>query len=134
MIQPPIVFPSAVTVAIDYLREQLHALGIDDQVVHSIPNPRPTRFVRVLRTGGPRQTIVTDGAQLTIECWADRADQAEARAQVVRALLYVMPYRATDVTVYLVEELAGPSDLPDPLSNQARQTWSVLVHLRGVPL
>lgn len=134
MTQQAIVFPSAVKTTVDYLRDELAQLGNTNPVVHSIPATRPARFVRVLRTGGVRHTLVTDGAQLTIECWADRADHAETDAQTVRALINVMPYRATDTIVYLVEELSGPADLPDPLSNQARQTWSVIVHLRGDPL
>jgi hypothetical protein len=129
-----IVFPPAVATMIDYLRSQLAHLGDSAPVVHAIPDPRPGRFVHVLRTGGVRHTVVTDAAQLTLECWADRPDHAEALAQTVRALVNAMSTRSTWATVYLVEEASGPAELPDLISNQSRYTWSVLVHLRGSPL
>lgn len=130
-----IVFPPAVATTLDYLRAQLAGTGDSTtRAVHEIPDPRPDQFVRVLRTGGARHTIVSDAAQLTIECWAQRPDLAEALAQKIRALVNAMPTRSTWVPVYLVEEASGPAELPDPISNQARYTWTVLVHFRGNPL
>lgn len=90
------------------------------------PNPRPAEFIRILRTGGPKETLVSEAAQITVEAWA----QTEARASLLlsqcRALL-----NAADETIYGVREFSGPANLPDPLSGQIRYTQSFQVRARG---
>lgn len=128
------MFPDAAAAVIDALNAQLPALGFVDVAVRSrIPNPRPTRFVLVFRTGGPRGNIVVDGAQLTFEAWA--ADDASAHdlAQAARAIVNSLQgTMAGAVTLYQIEELSGPGNLPDPVSDQSRYTWSSIVNVRGV--
>jgi hypothetical protein len=122
-----IVFPDIEGGLIDYLNDALA------WAVHGpIPNPRPARFTRVIRTGGPRATLVTDGAQVTIESWGVTETQSAGDAQTVRA--HVNALRGEQVagaTVYLVEELSGPGNLPDPDSAQARYVQSFRIHVRG---
>lgn len=122
-----VIFPDAV----DLVRTHL-AAALDVPIVHDVPTPRPPSFVTVRRGGGVRHTIISDAAQLLIESWADRAEDAMDLAQLARAHLNALPGQVLDDTpVYRVEELAGPADLPDPLSDQQRATFTVLVHLRG---
>ena len=106
-----------------YLRRPL--LGTI-QIGIRVPSPRPSEFIRVLRTGGPKETLVSEAAQITVEAWA----QTEARASLLlsqcRALL-----NAADETIYGVRELSGPANLPDPLSAQVRYTQSFQVRARG---
>jgi hypothetical protein len=96
------------------------------QIGIRVPSPRPAEFIRVLRTGGPQETLVSEAAQITIEAWA----QTEARASLLlsqcRALL-----NAADETIYGVREFSGPANLPDPLSAQLRYTMSFQVRARG---
>lgn len=130
-----ILFPDAVETVILYLDDILDDYGEECPVVKDVPTDRPARFVQVFRTGGPRHNLVVDGAQLTIACWADTDAEAADLASLVRAaLLAVCSDVVGTVTFYKVDELAGPADLPDPLSNQARVTWSVIAFLRGVDL
>lgn len=128
-----IVFPDAVAATIGALNSQLSALGFAGVPVRSrVPNPRPSRFVLVFRTGGPRANIVTDGAQVTVEAWADNDADAHDLAQAARAIVNSLEGTVTGgVTFYGVEELAGPGNLPDPESNQSRYTWSSIVNVRG---
>jgi hypothetical protein len=124
-----VTFPDAVALLIDYLND-----NIVEPVVHRIPNPRPATFVTVRRTGGPKRNLVTDQAQVTVESWAASDEDAHDLAQEVRALLNDLGdgVKSLDgVAVYRCDELAGPADLPDPLSDQARFTQSFSVALRG---
>lgn len=130
-----ILFPDATETVIAHLTDTLDDYGETCPVVKDTPNPRPSRFVQVFRTGGPRHNLVVDGAQLTIECWADTPAEAADLASLVRAaLLAVRSDVVGTVTFYKVDELAGPADLPDPLSQQARMTWSVIAYVRGIDL
>ncbi len=127
-----ILFPDPVETAIAYLTDLLPDYGETCPVVKQTPSPRPARFVQVFRTGGPRHNLVVDGAQLTVECWADNDAAAADLASLVRACLHAVRSDIVGtVTFYKIDELAGPVDLPDPESNQARMTWSVIAFVRG---
>jgi hypothetical protein len=128
-----IVFPDAVSTVIGALNAQLDDLGYANVPVRSkVPNPRPTRFVRVLRTGGPRVNIVTDSAQITVEAWAASDHDAHDLAQAARAVLNSLEGTVTSgATVYGINEFSGPAYLPDPESEQPRYTWSASVNVRG---
>lgn len=122
-----ITFPDATALLIDHLDSQ-----IVEPVHHKIPNPRPTTFVTLRRTGGVKRNLVTDEPQITAECWALTDEAAHDLAQEVRGVLNALPGTTLDgVDVYRVDELSGPADLPDPVSGEARYTQSFSVALRG---
>lgn len=122
-----IVFPDAASLVATHLADEL---GVQTGTV--LPDPVPDYFVRVRRVGGTRATLVSDAALLAIEAYADFSDAAHDLAQEARAAVHAL--LGTSVQghpVYKTEEVAGPFDLPDPLSNQARYTFTVAVHFRG---
>lgn len=122
-----VLFPDAVALVTGYL-DDLFGIHVGSRV----PDPRPSEFVTVRRGGGVRHDLVVDAAQLLIESWADQPETAHDNAQIVRAYLHALAGQVVDgVTVYRVEELSGLADLPDPLSNQPRIVFTVLVHVRG---
>jgi hypothetical protein len=122
-----IVFPDAVDIVCGHLDD---LLGVP--VRSKIPKPRPASFVTVRRGGGVQQTIVTDAALLLVECWAVLPGDAMDLAQLTRAHLHAMRgHVLAGVPVYRVDEVAGPADLPDPLSDQARVVITFSIHLRG---
>lgn len=122
-----IVFPDVEQGLIDYLDAFLAR-----PIVGAIPNPRPARFTRIIRTGGPRSSIVTDGAQVTVESWGGTDTQAVADAQEVRAYINALiNEQIADRVVSRVEELSGPGNLPDPASAQHRYVQSFRIHVRG---
>jgi hypothetical protein len=121
----PIVFPDAEAVVIGHLGPLL-----DIPVTTSIPNSRPAKFLRVMRTGGPATSVIIDQAQLTFEAWGDGSVDASNLARQARAAVNAMPGRVPGVQ--RVAELSGPGNLPDPHSSQARYSWNVIVHFRGV--
>jgi hypothetical protein len=122
-----ITFPDTASLVITHLNANL-----TPSVHGRIPNPRPATFVTVIRTGGPKRNIVTDQAQITVESWAASDVAAMALAQQARGLLNALSGQSiSGVPVYRVDELSGPADLPDPLSDQSRCSQSFTVALRG---
>lgn len=130
---PLVVFPDATAIIIGRLADDLAAeFNETCPVVPRIPTERPTRFVRVVRTGGPRLNLVADDAQITVESWGDSDEDAHDLAQQCRAIINAMPGTSVDgVAVYRVAEAAGPANLPDPDSAQSRYTQTFTVGLRG---
>lgn len=135
-----IVFPDATLLFADYLRDELRTRGYPGlHVGTTIPNPRPVEFVRVLRTGGTQRNIIVDETQLTVETWAASEKAAHDMAQLARGLLIAARGQVLDgVPVYRVVDITGPGSLssgpvyaPDPISGQARFSFSMLVACRG---
>lgn len=123
-----VTYDNAAALVIAYLKPLITPLA----VAHDVPNPRPTNFVRILRTGGPREGVL-DLVQLTIESWAYAADTAESNAQIVRRHINNMVGASlSSHPVYKVVELSGPAELPDPLSDSHRVTWNIQAWIRGI--
>lgn len=128
----PIEFPDAEAIVRTVLLAGQPVFGHDGPVSTAIPNPRPAEFTRLLRTGGPWRDIVTDEATVIVESWAADNPSAVALAQINRALLHAAHGTVVaGVTIYTVNEFSGPSNLPDPSSDQARYTQTFSIALRG---
>lgn len=129
-----ILFPDAPELVIGYLTDELATRSEAASAFKDVPHPRPDTFVTVRLGGGVRHTIVSDSPILIVECWAPTAEDAHDLAQLCRALINALPGTTHDgVAFYRVDELGGPIDLPDPLSDVPRFTFSAQVHLRGTP-
>lgn len=125
-----VLFPDTAAAAAAYLDSVLSVA-----VVTHVPNPRPDEFVTLRRTGGPRETLVSDGAQITVESWGPDDETAHDNAQTARAYLHAAAGTVIEgVQFYRVDELAGPVNLPDPESAQSRFTFTVIVGARGAAL
>jgi hypothetical protein len=89
-------------------------------------------FVRVLRTGGPAPTRVTDSPQVTVEAYSARETAALALLGRARRALADLPGTELDGwAVKSVTEFGGPANLPDPSSELARYTLTAVVQIRG---
>lgn len=130
---PTLIFPDAVALALDQLNVELPIiLGEAVPTGNRVPSPRPERFVRVQRQGGTRITVVTEAAQLAVEAWAADVAGAQQLAQVCRSILHGMKGRTFGgIPVYRVEDVGGPAEVADPLSDQPRAQFAVAIHLRG---
>ncbi|MFD8955697.1 hypothetical protein ACFV0W_01885 [Streptomyces anulatus] len=131
MTKPVVVMPDAVAVVTGYLRGALAAAGEPVPVVSRVPNPRPPRFLRVRRVGGLRQTVVSDRPRLDFHAWAETEAAAADLAELVRALLAVIPGIRDGVTVYTAREVGGPQWLPDDVSGSPRYAFAAEIHMRG---
>lgn len=125
-----LVFPDVEALLTAWLRGQLTGVTVGNK----LPNPRPDPFVLIQRHGGVRQTVVTDAAQVGLECWAGRDYEAHDLLQQCRSLLlYQIPGQIlSGYTVYRVDEMGGPSNLPDPTSSMPRWVMELQVHVRGI--
>lgn len=122
-----VIFPDAEQIVLDHLDDEM---GVD--VGSHVPNPRPTEFLLVRRLGGPRMNEVADNAMLGVEAWGASVAAAHDLIQEARGLILAM--RGTvhsGVAVYRITEIGGPAQLPDPLSDQPRYTYTVQVAMRG---
>lgn len=129
--RPVVAMPDAVAVVTSYLRSALAAAGEPVPVVSRIPSPRPPRFVRVERVGGTRATPVSDRPRLDVHAWAETEAAAADLAELVRALVHVIPGVRGGVTVYTAREVGGPQWLPDAESGSPRYAFAVEIHMRG---
>lgn len=130
-----IVYPDIEDILVGYLQAELTNRG-DTAAVHvSVPNPRPDRFVLVPRVGGPRRNLVVDSPTIAVEAWAATPKQAHDLCQLVRGLLHAAAGSVIGGTpIYRVDEFAGPANLPDPASQQARYILTVSVSCRGAAI
>ena len=125
----PVLFPDTATLVIEALEAEL-AVPVYGQT----PSPRPDEFVTVIRVGGVRSTLVSDGAQIAVDCWSTDDVAAHNLAQLARAAVFALYGEVTGgVQVYRVDELSGPSSLPDPTSAQPRYTFQNRIAVRGTP-
>lgn len=126
----PIVMPDVEAVVVALLDAAL-----DGAVSVEVPNPRPAQLTRVMRTGGVRQGVVTDRAQVTVECWRPTSVAAAAAAQAARAHLHAAQgTRSSGVWISRVVDVSGPQNLPDPLTDTPRYSLTVMVDVRGTAL
>lgn len=120
---------------VDYLTATGPARGLPTSVGTRVPNPRPAECITVFRTGGPRRDLVTDAPQLTIECRAATETRAAQIAYLVRALVNdLWSQTLGGHAVYEVEELSGPGNLPDPISNGPRYSQTFVLFIRAASL
>lgn len=142
MARPAVLFPDAVTAVIVGLSAAFVANDEGAPAVNEVPVPRPDRFLTVRRLGGPRRDLVTDTAQLAFEAWETSMIRAQDFAQLARALVRAMAGTVVDLTaldlgrvsIGRIDELAGPHELPDPITELPRYAFSEIVAVRGVAL
>jgi hypothetical protein len=90
-------------------------------------------FIKVIRTGGPRASPVSDRPQLSFEAYAVKGSRAWALAEKTRTAVLAMAGTVVQNTsVKDVTELGGPANFPDPLlPDRSRYTFTLAVHLRA---
>lgn len=108
----------------NYLRASQLLAGLP--IGTKVPTTRPPEFIRVLRTGGTKETIRSEAAQITIEAWAQDESSASDILSAARAVL-----NAADSQLFGVREFGGPGNLPDPTTAQIRFTMSFQIRARG---
>ncbi|MGW9021264.1 hypothetical protein ACWGOE_07270 [Leucobacter chromiiresistens] len=99
------------------------------EVATEVPNPMPERFIKVDRTGGRRTNKVTERVQLTVLVWAPTKTEASDLAQEARGDLDELD-SVDGVSVYLLEEVGGPTSDPDPDRSSPRYLFTVALYLR----
>ena len=123
-----LVTPDAETAAVSWLRTGLGLLAA--KVATTVPATMPVTMVRVSLTGGSRQDVASDTAQLTVECWAPDGPTASNLARRAQALMFAAAgVNAGGVFVRKVESVGGVQNFPDPDTNKPRYQFTVRWHL-----
>lgn len=87
-----------------------------------VPNPRPDRFIRLVRVGGARGREL-DRAMFVVECWALRDIDAEQDALAVSQALRLAPGAGQFAGGYVTRwDSMSVADYPDPEVQSARFT------------
>jgi hypothetical protein len=120
--EAPIEFPDAEAA----VRLYLLPLMTGTKIATRVPNPRPASWLRVMRTGGARESRFVDRPQITLEGWGPDEDTASKLLNRARTWL-----NAAGGQIFGVEEVGGPANLPDPTTAQIRYTMTVWVRIRG---
>jgi hypothetical protein len=91
----------------------------------------PATMVKVSLTGGGRDGVASDRAQLTIECWAPDAPAASNLARKACAHMLAAPGTiAGGVFVRRAETVGGVQFFPDPDISKPRYTFTVRWHVK----
>lgn len=95
-----------------------------------VPNPRPDRFIRLVRVGGPRARSV-DHAMFVVECWALNPIAAEQDALAVHEALRLAPNGGPFAGGWVSRwDPMSIADYPDPEVQSARFTVTGTLHVR----
>ncbi|MBF6296284.1 hypothetical protein IU459_01850 [Nocardia amamiensis] len=137
-----IMFADIEKTLVDYLTTELAALSDTAQVVTRVPDPRPTRMVRVLRNDRKRRNdredregirgpnLILDRPRVILEC-SDDAGAAGGLAATVRAILSVAsPGYLGTVWCDYIDDVGVENDT-DPATNAPRQLIIVDLCVRG---
>lgn len=122
-----ITFPDVEAVVVDYLTGAFAMLGESAVVATMVPNPRPSRLVRVTRTGGVRATVGHELPQVTLECWDSDGPGVANLASVTRGCIEAMHVSENGATVAFVREISGPTSFPDALTGLPRYRLTVQI-------
>jgi len=124
-----LVSPDVVLAATSYLRTGLGVLA--DRVATAVPSTMPNNMVKVSLTGGSRTGLVSDAAQLTVECWSANDPTASLLARTSHAyMLAAAGTTAGGLWVRKVETVGGVQSFPDPDTNKPRYQFTVRWHVR----
>ena len=128
-----LVTPDVELAAVTFLRAGLGALA--DKVATKVPATMPAKMVRVSLTGGTRQNVAADTAQLTVECWAADEPSASLLARTAQALMFSAAWTtAGGVFVRRVDSVGGVQFFPDPGTSKSRYQFTVRWHVRPVSI
>lgn len=130
-----VLYPDSEALLTSYLRTAIDPFFIEPiHVGTDIPNPRPSEFIRLFRTGGPRMNQVADNPQITLEAWALNEDLAYDIMSHARALIIALVGTAYQgIAFYRMEEFSGPQLLIDE-SETPKYVWTFVIGVRGEAL
>ena len=131
----PVLFPDVEALLVDYLTSEFTGRGESATVHVTVPHPRPAAFVIVPRIGGQARNFVVDTPTIGVEAWAGTDQRALELCQLARAFIRALPGQTLAGTMfYSVGEFAGPTRLPDPLSQQSRYIYTPTLTCRGTAI
>lgn len=118
-------FPDVEAVAVAFLKPPVAPVKVGTKT----PNPRPTSFVKVYRSGGAAVNRVLENAQLTVE---GEAPTQEAAFELTSKCREHFLHRYTLMTLVRgASEVGGLYFAPDPDTNIPRYRFTVGLMVRA---
>jgi hypothetical protein len=133
-----LVTPDVEAAVQSFLRASLTARGwVNFKVASSVPATRPQYMVKVTLTGGSTRGQVSHDAQVTVECWAAKADgtgdsvKASELARLCHGLTGSLPGAFVGpVWFRRVQQVSGPVFFPDPDTSLPRYQFTSRLDVR----
>lgn len=125
----PIEFSDIEAELVSYL-----STALEVRVATRVPNPRPTTWLQIRRSGGgaflnraPLASVFRDFALVDVWAWSDTETAASDLMMRARGLLVGMPIaQPLSSSVYSVDEFSGPQwdDTADPGMPVTPRMWA----------
>jgi len=136
---PPLMWPDAELLVIDYLRAGLALVDTVDYpaadgiaIGVKVPEGRPVPFVRVNRVGGVRAGVF-DQPRILLESWAAHSHSAAANLDLIRDLMWQLTGERSGYSVSNVVEVGGPANIADPDTGSPRYLMTFGFTVRANP-
>jgi hypothetical protein len=120
--------PDVEAALVAHIRSVLSTRNDSAHVGTTVPNPRPTRLVRVTRKGGPRRNIVTDSPLVVVEAWDVDTVASFDLGSLVEAIVLASSgsfIGTKSVWVNDAASVGGLSFFPDPDTALPRYQFTV---------
>lgn len=120
--------PDVEAALVAHIRSVLSTRNVSAHVGKTVPNPRPTRLVRVTRKGGPRRNLVTDSPLVVVEAWDVDTVASFDLGSLVEAIVLSSSgsfIGTKSVWVNDVASVGGLSFFPDPDTSLPRYQFTV---------
>ncbi|NQE86040.1 hypothetical protein [Nocardia terpenica] len=124
-------FPAVETVVVAYLGARLAARGDPARIATAVPDPRPSRLVRVTAAGGGNDRLVLAARMVIVECWDTREPAAVELAELAHAILLAAARDPAEPRFRAVTTVGAPVNHEDPDTRCPRYQFTVSVDLRG---
>lgn len=124
-------FPSAVVTIRDYLDSKALEVGDPVRAFGGVPDPRPTRFIRLQQSGSRHWSPAHRDVQVVVECHDTSEYEAERLSDLVAGWLAAMDTPNGYVPESGDGWLGGPYTQPDPDSGTPRYVQTVVLRQRS---
>ena len=120
-------YPSPIATIRTYLNTKAADAADPVRAYGGVPNPRPSRFVRLMLAGTTDLSVAHRDARVVVECWEATEQDAERLADLVHEWLCGMWTEDGHVPQGPDGWLGGPYSQPDPDSETPRYTQTVIL-------
>lgn len=98
---------------------------IGNNVGTRLPNPRPSKFVRVQRTGGEQRNMIQERVVLLFECWGKDDTEAWLVTKTVHEAFQGRTPLEHNGVEFEERVTSSPVNYPDPSTASPRYTFTL---------
>lgn len=123
-----VIAPDAEAAIVSHLNAAFATRGDAATASTEIQDPRPDRFVRAQRAGGPRRNLITDSPVMLFECWDVDTVSASELGRTVEAIVLATDGTWIGQQPTWVEDVGSSSGVvyfPDPDTKLPRYQFTI---------